>query len=72
MIATSMGAWGALLKKHGVLKVYFYTVLLLVILLMVTGTLSYIWADAVTEYVDFAFTDMKVHRNIILFLLILL
>jgi len=59
MIATAMGAWGALLKKHGVLKVYFYTVLLLDIVLLVTGTLCYVRAAEVSDYVDYEFQTVK-------------
>lgn len=59
MIATGMGAWGALLKKHGVLKAYFYCVLLLNIVLLVTGTLCYIRADEIDTYVDYKYKTVK-------------
>jgi len=59
MIATAMGAWGSLLKKHGVLKVYFYSVLLLDIVLLVVGTLCYVRADEISDYVDYKFLTVK-------------
>lgn len=59
MISTAMGAWGSLLKKHGVLKAYFYCVLLLNIILLVTGTLCYIKADEIDGYVDYKFRTVK-------------
>lgn len=59
MIATAMGAWGSLLKKHGVLKVYFYTVLLLDILLLVTGALCFIRSAEVVDYVEYDFQTVK-------------
>jgi len=52
MIATGMGAWGALLKKHGVLKAYFYFLLLINLVLLVEGTLCIIYSNQVDEYVE--------------------
>jgi len=59
MIATAMGAWGALLKKHGVLKAYFYFLLLINLVLLVEGTLCIIVANDVNEYVDANFLTVK-------------
>lgn len=55
MIATGMGAWGALLKKHGVIKAYFYFVLMVDILLVVICTVCYITANDVGDYVDYQY-----------------
>lgn len=59
MFTTAMGAWGALLKKHSVLKVYFYSVLLVDIVLLVLGTSCFIWSSEIDSYVYFSFQTVK-------------